>query len=168
MERQNYKVSLILVTLLLISFVAVRFAYKGWRKSGVTKKESVITRSNLERSSYGVPLIEKNWIVHRNDSFHIYWSNRNRMVSGTEPYHLYKDITLEKGMPWIEKDAFHYEMSDTLSFRLISKYDWVEKTFEYELVKYRSADVDPVSSIRITKSAFDSALRVWGIPESPH
>jgi len=71
------------------------------------------TSFNSERLKRNIPPVEKHWIKHGNDSSTVYWSNKKNTIDRLEPFHFYKTVELKGENIRSEKDAFHYEYSDS-------------------------------------------------------
>lgn len=133
-----------------------------------TEEEREVKDANDLRKKYGVPIIETNWIRKSIAPGREKWSDGIRGINSSVAIHLYKEITYNDKRIELERDAFHFELSDSLQYRLVlynqySQDHSIPKRSKNELIIYEPERFPPSRSVSLSIEAADSVLRAWKI-----
>lgn len=120
---------------------------------------------NKERRELGMPIIEKDWVIHNCDTNFVYWSNRQNRVISENPIHLWKRIYLKEKKLVQEEDVFHYESNTDKAYRLVTRWFPIESgtdSVSFRLITFFKNEFPPTTGENIDFLKADSVLNVWG------
>jgi hypothetical protein len=119
------------------------------------------------RKRFSVPPIESDWVMHRRTKNSEYWTTRVRGVFGNFPVHLAKTIMFEGDSTILEKDDFHYQVSDSLGYRLVLVHGFLGnekwKDLGTKFITYTFEEYSNVSSRLVNDHFADSVLLEWSL-----
>tara|TARA_R110000796_G_scaffold96719_1_gene202781 strand:- start:167914 stop:168396 length:483 start_codon:yes stop_codon:yes gene_type:complete len=118
---------------------------------------------NEIRDSLGVPKIEDNWITHESSPTYRLWAHPGRVLNTIDPIHFGKRSTFKNDKIVTEEDDFHYETDDSLAYRVIYKYHFVDRIWNCKFIKYRKGKFPPTESWELTLEQADSTINKWGL-----
>lgn len=158
---------IVILSIAIIYRVSIVFFMPSESNSAFLESKTKAVDLNTLRKQQGVPIIEENWNIIEYDSNQVFWAFRNKEIFTDKPFHLSKEIVYSAGMPAKEVDAFHFNESDTLAYRLLvySEYHSPDnlKRMDNKLIFYYKGKYPPTRSEFLSQEAADSLLNVWRI-----
>lgn len=129
-------------------------------------EEKEVNDANGLRKEQGIPITENHWIRENTGPGREKWHDGVRGINSTDPIHLYKEILYNEGRIEVEKDAFHFEFSDSLQYRLIVYHQYtpdhfIAKRTKNELIIYEPGEFPPSHSKNLSSKSADSVLHTW-------
>lgn len=152
------------ILLFLISTSAY-FGIKSFLESPEINELKLVTggvEMNQLRDSLSIPLIEDMWVLHELDTSYAMWAARNKSVTQTEPMHLDKVVNYDGDKVISEEDAFHYEGTDSIAYRIICSYDFDDQETSFRFIEYYKGQYPPTKGYSMTHDQADSVLLEWG------
>lgn len=121
---------------------------------------------NQWRRQQRLPIIEEGWIKEVKSKSSEKWHDGIRGINSSDPIHLFKEIVQDDDSAWIEKDAFHFECSDSLQYRIIiyNRFSRSADTImriQNELIFYHPKEFPPSHSESLTNKDADSVFHAW-------
>src|SRR5690606_39278967 len=131
-------------------------------------REKELVTSNKIRKAHGVPIIEREWLEEDIGTAKVKWHDGVRGIQTSHPVHLYKEIGYRSDSIIWEKDAFHFELSDSLQYRLLlhhhfRQHDATFERIKNELIIYQPAKFPPSHSKELSNKVADSVLNAWNL-----
>jgi hypothetical protein len=118
---------------------------------------------NKTRDSLGVPKIETDWVIQENSPTYYYWAKPDDRVTTFDAFHLKKESYLINNELSMEEDQYHYQISDTLGYRLVYNYNFDSSDWRCSLVKYQREKYLTADRIKLRLEQADSVLKNWGL-----
>lgn len=118
---------------------------------------------NEVRESLRIPKIEENWISHGSYPTSRFWADPGRAIKTTAPHHSSKTSEFDGTVLVSENDDFHYQANDSIAFRVIFEYHFIDSSWHCELIKYKKGKYPPTESWDLTLSQADSIIDTWGL-----
>lgn len=157
----------VILSIAIIYRVSIIFIVPSESSDAFLENKTKAIDLNTLRTKQGVPVIEDNWNIIEYDSNEVFWAFRNKAIYTDTPFHLSKQILYSAGMPTNEVDAFHFNESDTLAYRLLiySEYQSPNalKRTDNKLLIYYKDKYPPTRSEFLSREKADSLLNVWRI-----
>jgi hypothetical protein len=120
---------------------------------------------NTIRKKQNAPLILDEWVVNWSNSSNIYWSYPGRGIPTSEPIRLAKVIFLKDDKAFQEEDIYHYDLNDTVTYRLkvVFKYEpeLTLRKLSNEFVRFDVSQFPANKNKFISEEQADSILTAW-------
>jgi len=108
-----------------------------------------------------IPMIPDDWVLSHETDTSMEWTNPN-YESSPDPLHLYRRITVESEKITKEIDGFHFQFNDSIEYRLVKTFHYVDSVANYRLILYFPGSFPPTASRSITAIQADSIFERWG------
>lgn len=119
---------------------------------------------NHVRDSLGIPIVEENWTISESNPDNRFWKIADNFEPTHLPIHESKMCYFQDaGSLFGEEDDFFYDMSDSLAYRLILRYEFKKSVWDNEFVRIRKFGKKPAEYWPLTISQTDSVLAKWGL-----